>query len=203
MTATRSTPATIAAVVLLCFAAGALAACGDDDATATSADAATTYVGAVPGTPAYVAIAVRGTRVRAYVCDSRELATWFDGTVADGSAALTAADGKRLELTLADRRATGRVTLAPGRTSAFAAVPAEGRAGLYRGVHKRSVAGWIVLADGTQRGGVGSGPGTFGAAPALNAKAIGDGRVAITPIPIPSAGPQLASVRIAPNGGLR
>ena len=196
-------PATFAVVTMLCLATGLLAACGDDDdggqAPATAAPA--TYVGALPGTGALVGIATNGSRIRAYVCDSKDVATWFDGTIEDGSAKLEAAGGERLDVELAGASASGSVTLRDGRASAFEAARASGRAGLYRGMHERSVAGWIVLADGTQRGGFGS-PANFAAAPRITSKAIADGRISITPIPIPSAGPQLANIRIAPNGGI-
>ena len=191
----------VAVAALLMLATGLLSACGDDDKDASPTAAPATYVGALPGTRVLVGIATNRSRIRAYACDGRDVGTWFDGTIKDGAAVLTAAGGQRLELKLGDGSASGSVTLGDGRERAFEAGAAEGDAGLYRGTHKRNVAGWIVLADGTQRGVFGT-PTNFTAAPRITSKAIGDGRISITPIPIPSAGPQLASIRIAPNGGI-
>lgn len=194
--------ATIAAVTtVLCAAAVTIVACGDDEQAATAPTSAT-YVGALRGTDALVGIATRGSRVRAYVCDGRTVATWFDGTLDGDAADLAGTGGERLHVELGDGAATGSVTLGGGRRSTFAAEGAKGDAGLYRGAYKDATAGWIVLADGTQRGGVGT-PATFAAAPRLTTTAILDGRIAITPIPIPSAGPQLRTIGIAPGGGIR
>jgi hypothetical protein len=185
----------IAARVTLALAVGILAGFGGLTSVAvgrtalTRATKAVTYVGAVDGSRALVGIARVSGRIRAYVCDSRHLAIWFDGTVKHGSVALSSRKHERLTARLDGHAATGTVTLADGRSHRFRATRATGRAGLYRGTAHGYRAGWIVLANKTQRGAIRDiGTGTLTPAPLLNSTALGDGRISITPIPIPSIG---------------
>ena len=148
----------------------ALAGCGDDDATSTvgstpagQAPAKGTFVGKVDGTDAYVAIVSDGSRVLGYVCDSKKLSRWIDvATIHDGKATLSSRSGDDLgDASLSTGRVSGTIVVA-GRSHAFRAVPASGRAGLYRAARvdrtdgklgeNEVEAGWIVLPDGTQRG---------------------------------------------------
>jgi hypothetical protein len=119
------------------------------------------WVGPVAGTRAFVGlVAGRGT-VTAYVCDGRRIARWYAGALRGRRATLRDARGRRLILRFAGRRAVGRVRLAAGRAVRFAAVPARGRAGLFRreragstagGAPRQIVEGWIRLNDGRTRG---------------------------------------------------
>jgi len=125
------------------------------------------FVGKVTGTRAFVAVVVADGRVRAYVCDGDghtiHLYAWFTGRGA-GSFDLTGgsvADSHRDRLTGAVRggAVVGRLTDAAGKSFSYGAEPATGRAGLFRadgklGGKRVTGGGWIVLADGHERGGI-------------------------------------------------
>lgn len=118
------------------------------------------YVGRVTGTDAFVGIVVRGDAVTAYVCDGRNLARWFHGTLTNGRALLTSRSGGRLQV---DLRSVPRGALRLPRRKAlpFVASPARGRAGLFRAERAvttrarrkgRRLTGWVRLNDGSVRG---------------------------------------------------
>jgi hypothetical protein len=199
----RGTPAAIAAVLALGGSAGTIAGCGGgDDGTPDHGPAATTtFVGKLDGSRAFVALAVRDGKVRAYVCDGRHLGRWLNGRVADRSVAAAGAAGSRLNASVHGAAANGSVTLDGGHPQHFAAVAAHGGAGLFRGSGHGYTGGWIVLADGAQRG-VFTTKTTSFSAPLLTSQAITDGRIAITPIPIPGATPLPIPLHVAPGGGL-
>ena len=115
------------------------------------------FVGRINGTDAFIAVVARADRRTAvYVCDSQTLAQWFDSETRD-RLDLTSDDGAvRLQLRLAAEGVTGTVTAEGRPAHAFTAVPAAGKAGLYRGELTANgldyVGGWILLSDGQQRG---------------------------------------------------
>jgi hypothetical protein len=90
--------------------------------------AARTYLGAVPGTGALIAIVTQGTSARGYLCDGTPgravtLADWFTGQVRDGT--LDAVSGQhhvRLAARLGGRAVTGSITL-PGAGSSRSPPP--------------------------------------------------------------------------------
>lgn len=134
------------------------AACGygDDEEKAAS------FASAVEGSDALIGVVVDqdDDKVLAYVCDGKSLGTWFTGAPEDdGSLALTAADGARLSGRIAGGQLAGTVTL-PGDAAPhpFTASSVSAPAGLYRTKGEvrgqPAVGGWIVLADGSQRGGI-------------------------------------------------
>jgi len=144
----------------------AAVACGSS--SSTSSPAVRTYVGSAQGTSAFVAVVVDGSRALAYVCDgvpadpvgtSPTVQAWFNGT-SDGKTVDVAQGGSRLQLKLNARDMTGTLTLADGRSLPLAGALAAGDAGLYRaettGSGGKAVGGWILSANGEQRGGVGS-----------------------------------------------
>lgn len=191
----------------------ALAGCGSDgsdESSATSAGAATrTYVATAQGTAAFVAVVVDGTRVLAYVCDGvpadpvgtvPSVQAWFNGP-SDGKTVNVKQAAAQLQLRLTDSELTGTMTLAGGRDIPVAGRAVAGDAGLYRAEGdaggSKAVAGWILAADGQQRGGFG-GEGTLPrlsgvrvldvAQPTFNLQGLATARIAkvgITPIPIP------------------
>jgi hypothetical protein len=116
------------------------------------------YIGTVRGTHAFVAIVTHGSRVTAYVCDSKTIAQWFKGFLKAGNATLTSSDGYVLRVTIGNGKANGSLHVpgARGNVHRFSSVQGTKPTGLYRGVTtvagKRYVGGWIILPDGRQRG---------------------------------------------------
>ena len=150
-----------------------LGACGGGSGRDT---AATSFASVVDGSDALLAVVVDQDegKVLAYVCDGKAIATWFTGAQADdGTLALTAADGARLMGRIDGGEVSGMVTF-PGDPSphAFKAPAVLAPAGLYRTKGdvrgEPAVGGWIVLADGSQRGGVRTSSGFSGSETGLS-----------------------------------
>lgn len=205
-----------AAAALLAVALGLLAGCTSSDTNETSAQPSPTgvrsYVGTAEGTNAFVSVVVAGSRALAYVCDgvpadpagtTPSIQAWFNGP-SDGSAFDVTAPVGRLQLQLTGTDLAGTLTLSDGRALSVSgrAVDADADAGLYRaeasGAEGSAVGGWILAADGQQRGGVGfenGGTSKISGARVLNlsqptfsAQGLASARIAkvgITPIPIP------------------
>jgi len=206
----------VAAGSLVALALSVSVACGSDSSDsakdtlgAAPASVTHTYVGTAQGTATLVAVVVDGTRALAYVCDGMpgdpvgtppSVQTWFNGT-SDGKTVTVTEPGGQLQLRLTDSDMTGTVTLTDGRTLPVTGKAAFGDAGLYRaeaaGNGGKAVAGWILAADGQQRGGVG-GDGSFSkpsgtkalvlTQPTFSLQGLATARIAkvgITPIPIP------------------
>ena len=144
----------------------ALVACGGSSPTNTPAPAATTasaastgipnsFTGAIPGTDAFIGLTTNGGTSLSYVCDSKQIATWFSGPVTNNAIDLTAANGDHLKATLAATGATGTVTLG-GKDFPFTAPSSGPNGGLFRAEQSANgmniIGGWIVTADGQQRG---------------------------------------------------
>ena len=190
-----------------------LGACGggDSDDAASPAPAATarTYVGSAQGTAAFVAVVFDGSRVLAYVCDgvpgdpvgtTPTIQAWFNES-SDGAVVNATQPAGQLQLRLTETEMSGTLTLTGGRPLPVTGRTVLGDAGLYRaeatGAGAKAVAGWVVAADGQQRGGVGgegSLPKLSGARvlnvsqPTLSLQGLATARIAkvgITPIPIP------------------
>ena len=203
------------AALLLAVAVALLAACGSDESNEVaeptpSSSGVRSYVGTAQGTSAFVGVVVDGSRALAYVCDgvpanpagtSPTIQAWFNGPVTANAVDVQQAGG-RLQLQLSGTDMTGTVTLADGRKLPVSGRAVEGDAGLYRaeaaGSGTKAVAGWILGADGQQRGGVGveSGgttklSGTLVlnlSQPTFTFQGLATARIAkvgITPIPIP------------------
>lgn len=143
-----------------------LVACGGSSPTSTPAPAPTTaaaattgipnsFTGAIPGTDAFIALTTNGATSLSYVCDSKQIATWFSGPVTNNALDLTAANGDHLKATLAATGATGTVTLG-GKDFPFTAPSSGTNGGLFRAEQSANgmniIGGWIVTADGQQRG---------------------------------------------------
>ena len=147
-------------IALVALAVVGLAACGGSGEK--KEEAVASFASAVEGSDAFVGVVVDQTedRVLAYVCDGKSTGTWFSGAPSeDGTLALTATDGARLSGRIADGALSGTVTLAGDPSPRpFHSKSVSAPAGLYRargeGRGQPAVGGWIVLADGSQRGGV-------------------------------------------------
>ncbi|WP_329000023.1 hypothetical protein OHA18_37000 [Kribbella sp. NBC_00709] len=109
------------------------------------------YAGRTGDRVASLAIATKGDRAAAYVCDGRSLEAWLTGTFRAGRLDLRSKTGERLAATITSSTATGTFTLS-GRTLRFAIAKAGPPAGLYRARNTTSTIGWIVLPDGKQVG---------------------------------------------------
>ncbi|MDQ3897931.1 MAG: hypothetical protein M3326_11945 [Actinomycetota bacterium] len=191
----------------LVMAAGVvLTGCGSDDSDEATSAGIRSYVGTVQGTSALVAVVTDGSRALAYVCDGMPaepqgtaptIQTWFNGG-SDGKAVDIQQGASRLKLQLTGSAMAGTVTLTDGRTLNISGVPVEGDAGLYRadtsGTAGKGAAGWILAADGQQRGGFGDGITVKGvktltlSQPTFSLQGLASARIAkvgITPIPIP------------------
>ncbi|MGH2945892.1 MAG: hypothetical protein ACRDPC_06455 [Solirubrobacteraceae bacterium] len=122
---------------------------------------ASTFVGRVQGSDAYIAVLKDGRKVGGYVCDNGSVSRWIKHSrLRDGRAPLHAGTtGERLgRVRIAGRRATGTVEI-HGQKRRFRARRIRQRdGGLHFAVGKQPnrllVGGWILLPDGTQRGAV-------------------------------------------------
>jgi hypothetical protein len=171
--------------VAVVLAAG-LGGCGSSDSPATG-----DFVGRAAGGKAFVAVVVGRARVVAFVCDGRHgVAELFTGARTGNRATLRNAHGAGLLATISGTRVTGAFKPARGGSLRFAAAPAPRPAGFYRTVGSgrgtSATIGWVVLADGSQRGAITIGSRVVNA-PALNtrtstARLGGAGRVRATRI---------------------
>ncbi|HEX5619637.1 MAG TPA: hypothetical protein VFX51_14545 [Solirubrobacteraceae bacterium] len=108
-----------------------------------------TSVGRVDGTRAFIAVSLRGDRLRAYVCDGTlrrdpTISTWFRTRWDRGGPLTLHRAGHTLRLTPGLR---GRLDGHRFRTR-----PVDAPAGLFRGRHQRLRTTWIVLGNGHKRG---------------------------------------------------
>jgi hypothetical protein len=170
--------------------------CGGDGDGETSA-AAGTYVGTVDGTDAYIALVSDGKQVSGYLCDGTPKAVkvcrWLDNAEVTGQNAALGERPRRflVEARLADE-ATGEVETYP-QAHSFTAEAASGDAGLYRAIKGKVgevgtvEAGWIILNDGSQRG---------GSERQLEGSIVADE-------PVPELDPGQGSVSVAQAGQLR
>ncbi len=145
-------------IILLAGLVVAAAACAASPAASATAPPGKGWVGQVSGTRAYVGVVVRGAAVTAYVCDGRRVGRWYTGALKGRGATLRDDRGRRLVLALSGRNAGGRVNLPGRRRARFVAVPARGRAGVFRRVRagagrpRNIVEGWVRLNDGRLKG---------------------------------------------------
>lgn len=117
-----------------------------------------------------LAVVVDGARALAYVCDGipaensgtpPSIAAWFN-VPSDGRTVQAAAPAGTLSLALTDTTVTGTLAMPDGRVLQVDGSTVDGTAGLYRGESTsgpKALAGWVVAADGTQRGSVRFDPG--------------------------------------------
>lgn len=77
------------------------------------------YAGRTNEREASLAIATKGERAAAYVCDGRSLEAWLVGTYRNGQLVLRSKSGERLTAAITNNTATGTFTLS-GRTLRFA-----------------------------------------------------------------------------------
>jgi serine/threonine protein kinase, bacterial len=131
------------------------------------AAAPATYAGKVTGGAATIAIAVKGDKAVAYLCDGNRVEAWLQGSARNGELVLKGSGNARLSGTFDQKSAEGNVNAA-GRRFTFAVRLVKPPSGLYRAAanvtNAEIVEGWIVLENGDvtgtmTRNGV-TGPGT-------------------------------------------
>lgn len=141
------------AVALLALA---LAGCGGDDDGPRLADQ---WAGEVEGTNAYISVfTLDDGQAGAYLADGNGIAALVLGTRDGDKLALPAnEDGVAVEASVSGSTVSG-VAVVNGREHAFSADSASGEAGWYRARTEVGgdpvAAGYILLADGSQRGAV-------------------------------------------------
>lgn len=137
-----------------------LSACGSG---AEPPAGATSYIARIADAPesARIGIVVEDGKFAVYICsldDAFNLiaARWYSGDVgADGSVSGVSPDGVEFQGVVSGNTFTGSILNAQGRTWTFsgAAVPADGPAGLYRGISEYNgqevVVGSVVDVDGS------------------------------------------------------
>ena len=109
------------------------------------------YAGRTDDGPAAIAVAVLGNQAAAYVCDGRNVESWFRGTVEGGRLSLKSKSGEALQAELDGDHLKGTVQI-KNDTQKFEINEASKPAGLYRARGSKTTIGWIVLEDGSQVG---------------------------------------------------
>jgi hypothetical protein len=109
------------------------------------------YAGRTDDGSAAIAVAVLGNQAAAYVCDGRNVESWFRGTVEGRRVTLESKSGATLEAELDGDHLKGNVEI-KNETQKFEINEANKPAGLYRARGSKTTIGWIVLEDGSQLG---------------------------------------------------
>jgi hypothetical protein len=161
MRATRTISWIFAALAIV--VALAMAGCGgdddsDSDQTRSGPRLADQWAGTVEGSGSYISVfTLDNGQTGAYLADGKQIAVLALGTLEDGRLSLESEDGTKVAGTASGDSASGTVAL-DGQEHSFAAQRATGDAGWYRARATAGgepiAAGYIVLADGSQRGAV-------------------------------------------------
>jgi hypothetical protein len=128
------------------------------------------YAGYTRGGAATLAIAVRGDKAIAYLCDGKVIESWLRGSATGGRFELSGKHGAHLTGSDSEGKITGSVR-AGGVEFGFTVSTVKRPAGLYRLTAEvrgaRLDGGWIVLPDGRQIGLLDTN-GTPGSAPSID-----------------------------------
>jgi hypothetical protein len=109
------------------------------------------YAGRTDDGSAAIAVAVLGDQAAAYLCDGRDLESWFRGTVEGANISLKSKSGATLQAELDGDHLKGTVQI-ENDAQKFEINEANKPAGLYRARGSKTTIGWIVLEDGSQVG---------------------------------------------------
>jgi hypothetical protein len=113
------------------------------------------FVGEIAGTPLFIALTANSGQVFAYVCDGTRVGEWFKGKIQNNAVTLVSVSGSRFTARIESNSVNGKLNLGADEY-AVAMLPAPGSAGLYRSTRRDTstniVAGWVVLANQSQRG---------------------------------------------------
>ena len=107
------------------------------------------YAGRTDDGPAAIAVAVLGNQAAAYVCDGRNVESWFRGTVEEGTSRSEQERATQAELDGDHLKGTVQIK---NDTQKFEINEANKPAELYRARGSKTTIGWIVLEDGSQVG---------------------------------------------------
>ena len=150
-------------------AASSANATGDDAAGAAEFPDEAVYAGKDASGKVAVAVAIKGDRAVAYVCDGKSFESWMTGVVDGGRVTLESNRGPTIDARFNGKRVTG--VAADGDVQyAFDLEKADPPAGLYREESSDTTIGWIVLPDGRQVG-IKNTDGTLTPAPRLDPEA--------------------------------
>lgn len=144
---------TVASIVTAAVVLGA----GPSAGTAKGA----TFVGRVQGSDAYIAVLKDGRKIGGYLCDNGTTSRWIEYRwLRNGVAPLVVGtSGERLgSVRIRGRSATGTVLVGGQKRRFRATLTRKQDGGLHFAIGKQPdrllVAGWILLADGSQRGAI-------------------------------------------------
>jgi hypothetical protein len=122
---------------------------------------ASTFVGRVQGSDAYIAVLKDGRKIGGYACNKGTFSRWLEYTwLRDGVAPLIVGttDERVGRVRIADNKATGTIEVNGSKRRFRARRIREQDGGLHFAIGKQPnrllVAGWILLPDGTQRGAI-------------------------------------------------
>lgn len=120
-------------------------------AAAPPAVAEKVYAGRSSGNEVTVAVAVKGGKAVAYICDGKKVEAWLQGALAGANLTLTSANGAKITGTVDGKGSFGTVAVG-GKEWPYSAKAVQAPQGLYQGRSDvKGVAakiGWIVLPDG-------------------------------------------------------
>jgi len=114
-----------------------------------------TYVGALNGSAAFIALVIQNGVAVVYICDGDQISEWFGGSVSNNQLDFTSAKGTHLTASAAADSVSGTLSLAGGQPLAFVAQTAvEGQTGLFRFKGDQDnvtyTTGWIVTQTGAR-----------------------------------------------------
>jgi hypothetical protein len=109
------------------------------------------YAGRAEDNAGAIAVAVLGNQAAAYLCDGRNVESWFRGTVDGAAISLTSKGGARLQASPDGDHIKGSVKI-NNDTVRFEVDEAKKPAGLYRVRGSKTTIGWSVFEDGSQLG---------------------------------------------------
>ena len=152
---------------------------------ATTRPAPISFVGSVDDTKIYVGVTTSGGIAQVYLCDGQEIAIWLLGT-ADDSGVNASDEAASVTASISGASLAGTVTV-DAVSHSFVADRAEYPADLWEsltvGADGQLVrGGWIVLADGTQRGAVKQGS-KIVSTDSIDPPADGESDGAVAPVP--------------------
>jgi hypothetical protein len=149
-----------AAVAIATLVVTIVAGCGGGDESPKAPQPLDAYAGKAEGSDAYIGLITDGDRLAGYITDGKAISIWLAvAEIDDDEATLASREGQVLgKASISGDSASGEFQVGP-KSFTFDAPKATGEAGLYQAAGRKQnddsfQAGWVVLADGSQRGGL-------------------------------------------------